>query len=73
MARTIADLAGAESTQVAHVAEAMQYRRTFQAAPLDRIALVSTDNMGFTRAMGGDFRLFLTEITNRRNLRYRCN
>jgi magnesium chelatase family protein len=28
VARTIADLAGAHSTQVTHVAEAMQYRRT---------------------------------------------
>ena len=27
VARTIADLAGAQSTQVTHVAEAMQYRR----------------------------------------------
>jgi len=27
VARTIADLAGARSTQVTHVAEAMQYRR----------------------------------------------
>lgn len=32
IARTIADLAGAESTQLAHVAEAMQYRRVLRAA-----------------------------------------
>jgi magnesium chelatase family protein len=32
IARTIADLAGAESTQLAHVAEAMQYRRVLKAA-----------------------------------------
>jgi len=30
VARTIADLAGAHSTQVSHVAEAMQYRRTMR-------------------------------------------
>jgi magnesium chelatase family protein len=30
VARTIADLAGAQSTQVTHLAEAMQYRRTVQ-------------------------------------------
>ncbi|HEY5580267.1 MAG TPA: ATP-binding protein, partial [Rhodoferax sp.] len=32
VARTIADLAGAHSTQVTHVAEAMQYRRALRAA-----------------------------------------
>jgi magnesium chelatase family protein len=32
VARTIADLAGARSTQVTHVAEAMQYRRTHKTA-----------------------------------------
>jgi magnesium chelatase family protein len=32
IARTIADLAGSDSTQVGHVAEAMQYRRTLKTA-----------------------------------------
>jgi len=32
VARTIADLAGAQTTQVTHVAEAMQYRRALKAA-----------------------------------------
>jgi len=32
IARTIADLAGAESTQLPHVAEAMQYRRVLKTA-----------------------------------------
>jgi magnesium chelatase family protein len=32
VARTIADLAGAQCTQVSHVAEAMQYRRALQPA-----------------------------------------
>ena len=31
VARTVADLAGAESTQITHVAEAMQYRRVLRA------------------------------------------
>jgi magnesium chelatase family protein len=31
VARTIADLAGAQMTQVTHVAEAMQYRRALHA------------------------------------------
>ena len=32
VARTIADLAGAHTTQVTHVAEAMQYRRALRQA-----------------------------------------
>ena len=32
VARTIADLAGAQSTQVTHVAEAVQYRRALRSA-----------------------------------------
>ena len=32
VARTIADLAGAQNTQVTHVAEAMQYRRAMRAS-----------------------------------------
>ncbi|MBC7682474.1 MAG: YifB family Mg chelatase-like AAA ATPase, partial [Ferruginibacter sp.] len=32
VARTIADLAGADTTQISHLAEAMQYRRTLQKA-----------------------------------------
>lgn len=34
VARTISDLAGASSTQMGHVAEAMQYRRSVRSAPL---------------------------------------
>jgi magnesium chelatase family protein len=30
IARTIADLAGAQTTQLTHVAEAMQYRRVLR-------------------------------------------
>ncbi|HMN58001.1 MAG TPA: ATP-binding protein, partial [Ottowia sp.] len=33
VARTIADLAGSQATTVAHVAEAIQYRRVLRAAP----------------------------------------
>jgi magnesium chelatase family protein len=32
IARTIADLAGSDSTQIGHVAEAMQYRRALKTA-----------------------------------------